>query len=160
MKPMKKKDYEEALEPLQLELNDLAHWLAHTGTRMMVLLEGRDTGRHTIEYLNPRQVRTPRWSGPPSARPPGASAARPARGRRDGCSDRAGAPAGVEKVFLHDEQHRPLPKRRAEKLVDDGILLYASVATIAATREERFAERVRTACAGSLDRPKSEHFRH
>ena len=63
MKPMKKKDYEAALEPLQLELNDLAHWLAHTGTRMMVLLEGRDTAGkggviHTIaEFLNPRQVR-------------------------------------------------------------------------------------------------------
>ena len=45
MKPMKKKDYEEALEPLELELNDLAHWLAHTGKRMMVLLEGREIGR-------------------------------------------------------------------------------------------------------------------
>jgi len=43
MKPMKKKDYEQALEPLQLELNDLAHWLTHTGRRMMVLFEGRDT---------------------------------------------------------------------------------------------------------------------
>ena len=63
MKPMKKKDYEEALEPLELELNDLAHWLIQTGKRMMVLLEGRDTAGkggviNTIaERLNPRQVR-------------------------------------------------------------------------------------------------------
>ena len=59
---MKKKDYEQQLEPLQLELDNVARWLKHTGRRMAVLFEGRDTAGkggviHTIaERLNPRQV--------------------------------------------------------------------------------------------------------
>ena len=59
---MKKKDFEKALEPLQLELNILTRWLKHTGRRMLVLFEGRDTAGKggcisTIaETLNPRQV--------------------------------------------------------------------------------------------------------
>ena len=62
MGKLKKKEYEELLEPLQAELNDLARWLQHTGRRMLVLLEGRDTAGkggviHAIaERLNPRQV--------------------------------------------------------------------------------------------------------
>jgi polyphosphate kinase 2 len=60
---MKRKKYEAALEPLQAELNNLARWLQHTGQRMLVIFEGRDTAGkggviHTIaERLNPRQVR-------------------------------------------------------------------------------------------------------
>ncbi|PKM09832.1 MAG: polyphosphate kinase 2, partial [Gammaproteobacteria bacterium HGW-Gammaproteobacteria-5] len=60
---MKRKAYETALEPMQLELNNLARWLAHTGQRMLVLFEGRDTAGKggaiaTIaETLNPRQCR-------------------------------------------------------------------------------------------------------
>jgi polyphosphate kinase 2 len=61
---MKKKAYEEALEPMELELNNLARWLKHTGNRVVVLLEGRDTaGKGGVisaisERLNPRQVHT------------------------------------------------------------------------------------------------------
>ncbi len=60
---MKKKEYAEALEPLQEELNNLMRWLAHTGRRMMVIVEGRDTAGKggaiaaITERLNPRQVR-------------------------------------------------------------------------------------------------------
>jgi polyphosphate kinase len=60
---MKRKKYEAALEPLQLELENLARWLQHTGRRMLVIFEGRDTAGkggviHTIAgRLNPRQVR-------------------------------------------------------------------------------------------------------
>ena len=60
---MKKKRYEEHLERLQLELNNLARWLQHTGRRMIVIFEGRDTAGKggTINAiaasLNPRQVR-------------------------------------------------------------------------------------------------------
>ncbi len=60
---MKKNDYEDALEPLQIELNNLARWLRHTGRRMAVLVEGRDTaGKGGVisaitERLNPRQIR-------------------------------------------------------------------------------------------------------
>ena len=36
-------DYEARLEQLQIELNQLARWLQHTGKRLLVLIEGRDT---------------------------------------------------------------------------------------------------------------------
>jgi polyphosphate kinase len=59
---MKKKEYEAAIEPLQVELNNLMRWLKHTGRRMVVVLEGRDTaGKGGVisaitERLNPRQA--------------------------------------------------------------------------------------------------------
>jgi len=61
---MKKKDYEDLLEPMELELNNVARWLQHTGKRIVVLFEGRDTaGKGGVisaiaDGLNPRQVRT------------------------------------------------------------------------------------------------------
>src|SRR3989339_1757414 len=61
---LSKNDYFEKLEPLQLELNDLARWLVHTGKRLMVVIEGRDTaGKGGVisaiaDTLNPRQCRT------------------------------------------------------------------------------------------------------
>ena len=60
---MKSKDYERHLDPMLLELNNVARWLAATGKRVVVLLEGRDTAGKggTIAAitgkLNPRQVR-------------------------------------------------------------------------------------------------------
>jgi polyphosphate kinase 2 len=36
-------DYEARIEQLQIELNQLARWLQHTGKRALVLIEGRDT---------------------------------------------------------------------------------------------------------------------
>ena len=57
---LKKKDYEAALEPMQVELNNLAHWLQHTGKRMAVILEGRDAAGKggcisaIAQTLNPR----------------------------------------------------------------------------------------------------------
>ena len=55
-----KADYLEALEPLQLELNQMAHWVQATGQRVLVLVEGRDTaGKGGViaaiaDTLNPR----------------------------------------------------------------------------------------------------------
>ncbi|MEQ1633783.1 MAG: polyphosphate kinase 2 [Planctomycetota bacterium] len=37
-----RKEYQEQLEALQVELDDVARWLAHTGKRLVVLFEGRD----------------------------------------------------------------------------------------------------------------------
>jgi polyphosphate kinase 2 len=60
---MDKADYEARLEALQLELDQLARWLDHTGRRVAVIIEGRDTAGkggviHAIsERLNPRQCR-------------------------------------------------------------------------------------------------------
>ncbi len=61
-KKLKKKEYLERLEELHIELNSLARWLAGTGSRMVVLFEGRDTAgkggtiNAITERLNPRQV--------------------------------------------------------------------------------------------------------
>jgi polyphosphate kinase 2 len=38
-----KSDYQSRIEQLQIELNQLARWLQHTGERALVLIEGRDT---------------------------------------------------------------------------------------------------------------------
>jgi len=57
---MKKKNYEEALAPLRVELNNLAHWLQHTGQRMLVIFEGCDAAgkggciNAIAETLSPR----------------------------------------------------------------------------------------------------------
>ena len=58
-----KAEYYEKLEPLQLGLNNVARWLQHTGKRMVVVMEGRDTaGKGGVisaiaDTLNPRQCR-------------------------------------------------------------------------------------------------------
>ncbi len=62
-KKMDKKDYEETLENLQIELVKLQYWLQSTGKRVMVLFEGRDAAGKggTIfvvrQYMNPRLAR-------------------------------------------------------------------------------------------------------
>jgi polyphosphate kinase len=59
---MKRKKYDAGIEPLQVELNNLARWLQVKGHRMAVIFEGRDTaGKGGVisaiaERLNPRQV--------------------------------------------------------------------------------------------------------
>ena len=59
--PMSKSDYLAQLTPLELQLNNLARWLQHTGRRLVVVLEGSDTsGKGAVisaiaDTLNPRQ---------------------------------------------------------------------------------------------------------
>lgn len=61
---LKRKEYREALKPLQRELVQLARWVAATDKRLVVLFEGRDSAGKggaiaaIREHLNPRQVRT------------------------------------------------------------------------------------------------------
>ena len=63
MAKLKRKEYEAALEPLQIELVEMARWLSDTGKRLVVLFEGRDTAgkggaiEAIAEHLNPRQCR-------------------------------------------------------------------------------------------------------
>lgn len=70
---MKHKDYDEALEPLTLELVSMARWAKATGARIVVLFEGRDTAGKggaigaVRESLNPRQCRTVALSKPTEA---------------------------------------------------------------------------------------------
>jgi Uncharacterized conserved protein len=60
---MKRKTYEALLAPMQLELTRMAHWAQHTGQRIAVILEGRDTAgkggviKAISQHLNPRQCR-------------------------------------------------------------------------------------------------------
>lgn len=62
-KKLDKKDYEETLENLQVELVKLQYWLQATGKRVMILFEGRDAAGKggTIfvvrQYMNPRSAR-------------------------------------------------------------------------------------------------------
>ncbi|MEA1618920.1 polyphosphate kinase 2 [Erythrobacter sp. T5W1-R] len=70
---MKRKEYEEALEPLTLELVSMARWVKATAARVVVLFEGRDTAGKggaisaVRQELNPRQCRTVALSKPTEA---------------------------------------------------------------------------------------------
>jgi len=67
---LKKSDYEDTLERLQLELIKLVNWLDMAKQRMVIVFEGRDAAGKggTINafraYLNPRRVRTVALSKP------------------------------------------------------------------------------------------------
>jgi len=70
MAEMQGKDYRKALEPLQAELNSMHRWLQHTGQRVVVLFEGRDTAGKggaigaIADCLNPRSCRVVALSKP------------------------------------------------------------------------------------------------
>ena len=63
MTKLKRKDYDALLQPLQAELVQMARWVQHSGQRVLVLVEGRDTAgkggaiNAIREHLNPRQCR-------------------------------------------------------------------------------------------------------
>ena len=70
MERLKRKQYEELLEPLEEELVAMARWARTTGVRICVIFEGRDTAgkggaiRAVGSRLNPRQCRTVALSKP------------------------------------------------------------------------------------------------
>jgi polyphosphate kinase 2 len=155
---MKKKEYENLLEPMQVELNNLAHWLKHTGARMLVLLEGRDAaGKGGVisavaERLNPRQVHI-------------VSLPKPTERERAQWYFQRYVPhlpgagelvlfdrswynrAGVEKVmgFCTNQEYERFLKQAPifeKMLVEDGMLLHKYWLTVDQQwQEERFAER-------------------
>lgn len=156
---MKKSDYEEQLEPLELALNELARWLKFTGKRIMVVVEGRDTaGKGGVisaisDTLNPRQCRTVAL-----ARPSDREMAQwyfqryvahlPAAGEI-ALFDRSWYNrAGVERVmgFCTPEQTQTFLQQAPvfeKMLVDDGILLFKYWLTVDQEKQEqRFAERL------------------
>ena len=63
MKPLKRKQYDKLVEPMQAELVAMARWGVATGQRICVLFEGRDTAgkggaiRAVADKLNPRQCK-------------------------------------------------------------------------------------------------------
>jgi polyphosphate kinase len=157
--PLSKKDYEERLEPLQLELNRMARWLQATGKRLLVLIEGRDTaGKGGViaaiaDTLNPRLCHVVALSKPSERERTQWYFQRyvphlPAAGEIVLFDRSWYNRAGVEPVmgFCKPEETVAFLQQapRFEKLlVDDGILLFKYWLTVdQAKQEERFAERL------------------
>jgi polyphosphate kinase 2 len=154
-----KAEFLEHLAPLQLGLNDVARWLQHTGKRLVVLVEGRDTaGKGGVigaiaETLNPRQTRVVAL-GKPSDRertqwyfqryvPHLPSAGEIVLFDRSWYNR-----AGVERVmgFCTEAETRAFLKQAPvfeRQLVEDGVLLRKYWLTVdQAQQEKRFAERL------------------
>jgi len=155
---LSKADYYEQLGPLQLELNRLARWLQHTGKRLAVVIEGRDTaGKGGViaaiaDDLNPRQCHIVALGKPSEAERTQWYFQRyvahlPAAGEIVLFDRSWYNRAGVERVmgFCTEDQVADFLKQAPafEKLlVDDGILLLKYWLTVdQAQQEERFAER-------------------
>ena len=156
---MKRKKYEDLLQPLQVELNDMARWLLATGKRALVIVEGRDTaGKGGVitairECLNPRQCKAIALVKPTEVEATQWYFQRyvphlPAAGELVLFDRSWYNRAGVEKVmgFCTDAQVQAFLKQVPvfEKLlVDDGILLFKYwLAVDQEEQEQRFAERL------------------
>ena len=154
-----KADYLEQLEPLQLELNQVARWLQHTGKRLLVVIEGRDTaGKGGVisaiaDTLNPRQCRTVALPKPTERERMQWYFQRyvphlPAAGEIVLFDRSWYNRAGVERVmgYCSEAETAAFLKQAPvfEKLLaDDGILLFKYWLTVdQALQEERFAERL------------------
>jgi polyphosphate kinase 2 len=155
---MKRDAYERHLEPMLLELNNLARWLAATGKRIVVLLEGRDTAGKggTIAAitgkLNPRQVRVVALPKPDERERTQWYFQRyiahlPAAGELVLFDRSWYNRAGVEKVmgFCSPDEYQTFLRETPyfeHSLVDSGILLFKYwLAVDQAEQEARFAER-------------------
>ncbi len=156
---LSKKDYLEQLEPMQLELNQMARWLQAKGKRLLVIIEGRDTaGKGGVisaiaETLNPRQCHVVALGKPSERERTQWYFQRyvpflPAAGEI-ALFDRSWYNrAGVEPVmgFCTPQETAAFLKAAPafEKLlVDDGVLLFKYWLTVdQAQQEARFAERL------------------
>jgi polyphosphate kinase 2 len=153
-------DYEEQLHPLQVELERLANWLQHTGERVVVIFEGRDTAGKggTIaaisERLNPRQCHVAAL-GTPSEREQAQwyfqryVAHLPAAGELVLFDRSWYNRAGVEAVMgfctpKQTEKFLEQAPRFEKMLVDDGIRLFKYWLTVdQAEQEQRFKDRLK-----------------
>jgi polyphosphate kinase 2 len=157
-KTLKKKKYETELEPIEVELNNVARWLQHTGKRMVVLFEGRDTAGKggcisaIAQTLNPRQVHIVALSKPTERERTQWYFQRyvahlPAAGELVLFDRSWYNRAGVEKVmgFCTDAEYRHFLQEVPvfeKMLVDSGLLLYKYwLAVDQEEQEQRFAER-------------------
>lgn len=155
----KRRRYQDRLEELQVELNDMARWLQHTGKRVLVLFEGRDTAGKggaisaIAECLNPRQCRVVALSKPGEREQGQWYFQRyvphlPAAGEIVLFDRSWYNRAGVEKVmgYATPAQVKAFLAQAPvfEKLlVDDGILLFKYWLSVdQAEQEERFRERL------------------
>ena len=159
MSKLKRKDYEALLQPLQTELANMARWVQHTGQRVVVVFEGRDTAgkggaiNAIREHLNPRQchvVALPK----PTDREAGQwyfqryAAQLPGAGEIVLFDRSWYNRAGVEKVMgfasdAQDEAFLHATPQFEQQLVDDGILLFKYwLCCDQEQQEKRFAERL------------------
>jgi polyphosphate kinase 2 len=158
MSQLKRKQYEALLEPMQRELVQLARWAAHTGARIAVLVEGRDSAGKggaidaIREHINPRQCRVVAL-GKPTEREAGQwyfqryAAHLPAAGEIVLFDRSWYNRAGVERVMGYAtpgqvEAFLSAAPAFEKLLVDDGLLLFKYwLCCDQAKQEERFAER-------------------
>ena len=158
MSKLKRKEYEELLEPMQRELAMMARWASHYGQRILVLIEGRDTAGKggTIKaisaHVNPRQCRTVALPKPSERERSQWYFQRyvphlPAAGEIVLFDRSWYNRAGVEKVmgYADDAQIKDFLKRAPvfeQMLIDDGILLFKYwLCCDQEEQEKRFAER-------------------
>ena len=156
---MKRKDYEEALQPLTLELVSMARWVKATGARVVVLFEGRDTAGKggaigaVRDKLNPRQCRTVALSKPSEAELTQWYFQRyvahlPTAGEIVLFDRSWYNRAGVEKVMGYASENQVAAFLKAvptfeKMLVDDGIMLFKYwLTTDQGQQEERLRERL------------------
>ena len=153
-----KAEYLDKLAALQIELNDMARWLQHSGRRLVVVIEGRDTaGKGGViaainQTLNPRQCRVVALAKPSDREKTQWYFQRyvphlPAAGEIVLFDRSWYNRAGVEPVmgFCTAEETAAFLKQAPvfeRLLVDDGTLLFKYWLTVdQAQQEERFAER-------------------
>ena len=159
MGKLKSKKYQALLAPLQLELEAMERWVAATGARVLVLLEGRDAAGKggTINTItrdfNPRQYRIVALPKPDDTEQGQWYFQRylahlPTAGELVLFDRSWYNRAGVESVmgFVTEDQVQAFLDQVAivEKLLtDDGIMLFKYWLTCdQAQQEERFAERL------------------
>jgi polyphosphate kinase 2 len=159
MGTLKRKQYDALLEPLQLRLAEAAHWVHHTGRRVVVILEGRDTaGKGGVinairQHLNPRQCHVVALPKPSERESRQWYFQRyvphlPAAGEIVLMDRSWYNRAGVEKVmgFATPAQVEAFLEQAPafeQMLVDDGIVLFKYwLCCDQDEQEERFAERI------------------
>ncbi|MDR1075290.1 MAG: polyphosphate kinase 2 [Xanthomonadaceae bacterium] len=159
MKKLKRKEYDALVKPLQIELASMSNWLKHTGKRLVVVFEGRDTAgkggaiNAINQHLNPRQCQVVALPKPNNRESSQWYFQRyiphlPAAGEITLFDRSWYNRAGVEKVmeFCTGEEYRKFLRQAPvfEKLlIDDGILLFKYWLTVdQSEQEERFAERL------------------
>jgi polyphosphate kinase 2 len=158
-KPLKRKEYQALLEPLQLQLVSMARWLSKTGKRVVVIFEGRDTAGKggsidaIREHLNPRQCKVLALPKPSDREATQWYFQRyvsqlPAAGELLLMDRSWYNRAGVEKVmgYCTSEQYTAFLQQAPvfeQLLIDDGILLFKYWLTVDQKEQEaRFAERL------------------
>jgi len=154
-----KKEYEDELEKLQLELTRMARWLKHTGKRILVIVEGRDTAGQggvisaVAGAMSPRKCRVVALPAPNEREKSQWYFQRyiqhlPAAGELVLFDRSWYNRAGVETVMGYAEPDQVLKFLEqapgVEKhLIDDGLLLFKYwLAVDQEKQEERFAERL------------------